>query len=71
MMRYSGDVPITFASKKLEDTSAEKESAKSCMKACKEWLEQGVPVFMFPEGRRSVDQSILEFKKGYVFYLLP
>lgn len=66
MMHHCGDIPLTFATEKIEDTNTVKQSAKNCLQVCKEWLEQNVPVFIFPEGRRSVTQNILEFKKGYV-----
>ena len=63
-MKHCGDIPLSFSSANVEDTTTEKQSAKNCMSKCKEWLELDVPIFMFPEGRRSNDGELLEFKKG-------
>ncbi|KAG2381960.1 hypothetical protein C9374_005752 [Naegleria lovaniensis] len=64
MMHHCGDIPLTFATEQIEDTNTLKQSAKNCLQVCKEWLEQNCPVFIFPEGRRSITQNVLEFKKG-------
>jgi 1-acyl-sn-glycerol-3-phosphate acyltransferase len=41
-----------------------KESIIKMMEECSAWLKRGVPVLMFPEGTRSEDGAIKEFKDG-------
>src|SRR5205823_13454145 len=42
----------------------DKESIASMMAACEAWLDQGVPVLLFPEGTRSPDGEVKAFKDG-------
>jgi len=42
----------------------DKESIGQMMAACEAWLDQGVPVLMFPEGTRSPDGEVKAFKDG-------
>lgn len=39
-------------------------SREQCMKDCRVWLKKGSPVFFFPEGTRSKDGKLKEFKQG-------
>ncbi len=41
-----------------------RSSIERMMAQCRYWLEQGVPILMFPEGTRSKDGSLLPFKEG-------
>lgn len=41
-----------------------KQSVLKMMRACERWLDQGVPVLMFPEGTRSPDGEVKAFKDG-------
>lgn len=41
-----------------------KTSIKKMMSACKEWLNQGVSIMMFPEGTRSDDGKMGAFRDG-------
>lgn len=54
-MWIAGDVPIHRRSK---------ASGAKAMKDCARWLERGVPVMMFPEGTRAIDDEMLPFKDG-------
>ncbi|MDF1565118.1 MAG: lysophospholipid acyltransferase family protein [Deltaproteobacteria bacterium] len=40
------------------------ESVRKMMDACRAWLARGFPVFFFPEGTRSRDGQVQEFKDG-------
>lgn len=42
----------------------DKESIGRMMTACESWLDRGVPILMFPEGTRSPDGEIKDFKDG-------
>jgi 1-acyl-sn-glycerol-3-phosphate acyltransferase len=42
----------------------DKESIGQMMAACERWLDRGVPVLLFPEGTRSPDGQVKEFKDG-------
>lgn len=45
----------------------DREDRKSQLRTFKEgvgWLKQGVPIMAFPEGKRSTDGRLMEFKKG-------
>lgn len=55
MMWLAGDIPV-----KRGSTS----SAGDAMRRCKDWLDRGVPVMIFPEGTRSLDGNLLPFKDG-------
>ena len=54
-MRLVKDVPIDRASP---------SAAKSALDKCARWLEQGVPVMIFPEGTRSKNGEMQAFKDG-------
>lgn len=55
MMVLSGHITVKHKNK---------ESIKSAMKLCQKYLDSNMPVVFFPEGRRSMDGSIMEFKDG-------
>jgi 1-acyl-sn-glycerol-3-phosphate acyltransferase len=40
------------------------DSIARMMRASERWLERGVPVLLFPEGTRSVDEQVKAFKDG-------
>jgi 1-acyl-sn-glycerol-3-phosphate acyltransferase len=42
----------------------DRESVKKMLAACERWLEAGVPVLLFPEGTRSPDGEVKDFKDG-------
>ena len=54
-MRLAGDVPIE---------RGDRESARRAMRAMRERLDSGVSVVLFPEGTRSPDGSLGEFRDG-------
>jgi 1-acyl-sn-glycerol-3-phosphate acyltransferase len=54
-MRLVKDVPIDRASP---------TAAKAALDKCARWLEQGVPVMIFPEGTRSKTGEMQSFKDG-------
>jgi 1-acyl-sn-glycerol-3-phosphate acyltransferase len=54
-MRLAGDIPVR---------RGDQDSAKRAMATCRQWLERGVPVIIFPEGTRSEVDELLPFKDG-------
>ncbi len=54
-MRSAGDVPIVRGNK---------ESAKEAMADLRRWLDRRVSVFFFPEGTRSADGTLGQFREG-------
>ena len=54
-MRYNGYVPLV---------RGDKQSIIDMTKHCHAWLEQGVPIMLFPEGTRSPDAEVKAFKDG-------
>jgi 1-acyl-sn-glycerol-3-phosphate acyltransferase len=54
-MRFNRYVPLV---------RGDKASIARMMAQCRYWLEQGVPVLIFPEGTRSKDANLLPFKDG-------
>ncbi len=54
-MRMAGDVPVH---------RGVRDSARSAMARCAEYLRRGVPVMIFPEGTRSKQRDMLPFKDG-------
>jgi 1-acyl-sn-glycerol-3-phosphate acyltransferase len=54
-MRLAGDIPVR---------RGDPDSARKAMATCREWLERGVPVMLFPEGTRSETGELLPFKDG-------
>lgn len=54
-LALAGDIPIR---------RGEGSSAKEALDRCKQWLERGVPVIIFPEGTRSPDGNLGRFKDG-------
>jgi 1-acyl-sn-glycerol-3-phosphate acyltransferase len=55
LMRLAGDVPVKRGAK---------DSIKDAMALCRDHLDRGMPVMIFPEGTRSKDASLLPFKDG-------
>lgn len=51
----AGDVPVR---------RGESGSARGAMAKCREWIERGVPVMIFPEGTRSPTGELGAFKDG-------
>jgi 1-acyl-sn-glycerol-3-phosphate acyltransferase len=39
-------------------------NVRATMETCRSWLERGVPLMMFPEGKRSLDGELQEFHGG-------
>lgn len=54
-MSYNGYIPIVRGSK---------ESRDAMNRRCAQYLKQGVPILMFPEGTRSKDGEVQPFKDG-------
>ena len=54
-MRLSGYIPVNRASR---------ESGRDAFLLAREWIEKGVNVLFFPEGTRSTDGVIKDFKQG-------
>lgn len=54
-MRLVGDIPLD---------RGVKDSARTAMARCGEYLERGMPVMIFPEGTRSKTDEMLPFKDG-------
>ncbi|HEY6049710.1 MAG TPA: lysophospholipid acyltransferase family protein [Thermoanaerobaculia bacterium] len=54
-MRFAGDVPIE---------RGDKESARRAMAALRDRLDRRLSVFLFPEGTRSPDGTVGEFREG-------
>ena len=54
-MSLAGDIPV--------DRGA-KGAAASALLKCGQWVRQGMPVMMFPEGTRSLEGVMLPFKDG-------
>jgi 1-acyl-sn-glycerol-3-phosphate acyltransferase len=54
-MWLAGDVPVH---------RGERDSAAAAMARCKQWLDQGMPIMIFPEGTRSKDGTLGAFKDG-------
>jgi 1-acyl-sn-glycerol-3-phosphate acyltransferase len=55
LMWLAGDVPVVRGTK---------SSVADAMEICKQHLERGMPVMIFPEGTRSADAELLPFKDG-------
>jgi 1-acyl-sn-glycerol-3-phosphate acyltransferase len=55
MMSLAGDVPVE---------RGDRDSATGAMARCKQWLDKGMPVMIFPEGTRSKTDELLPFKDG-------
>lgn len=55
LMQLAGDVPVV---------RGDKGSASSAMQRCREYLENDMPVMIFPEGTRSTTDELLPFKDG-------
>lgn len=53
--RWSGDIPVR---------RGDGESVRAMMGACKDALDAGISVMMFPEGTRSKDGALLPFRDG-------
>ncbi|HET6345737.1 MAG TPA: lysophospholipid acyltransferase family protein [Myxococcota bacterium] len=54
-MRAAGDIPVHRGAG---------ASVNLAMRRCAEYLEQGMPVCIFPEGTRSTSEALLPFKDG-------
>ncbi len=54
-MWLAGDIPVVRGSTR---------SAKMAISRCAEYIKQGVPVMIFPEGTRSSDDHMLPFRDG-------
>lgn len=55
LMWLAGDVPVKRGAR---------DSVKDAMEICREHLERGMPIMMFPEGTRSASGELLPFKDG-------
>ncbi len=55
MMVLAGDVAVT---------RGEVSSARGALDECARWLRRGMPVMVFPEGTRSADGTMGQFKDG-------
>jgi 1-acyl-sn-glycerol-3-phosphate acyltransferase len=55
IMRLNGDVPIK---------RGDGRSIREMMARCKDWLNNNVSILMFPEGTRSEDGNIIQFRDG-------
>jgi len=55
LMRTAGDVPVI---------RGDKESARHAMEELRRWLDRRVSVFFFPEGTRSADGTLGQFREG-------
>ncbi len=55
LLALAGDVPVKRGTK---------DSIVEAMKLCREQLERGMPVMIFPEGTRSASGELLPFKDG-------
>jgi 1-acyl-sn-glycerol-3-phosphate acyltransferase len=55
VFKFSGDIPLV---------RGESGSIKSTMAACRESLDNGMSIMMFPEGTRSKNGQLLSFKDG-------
>lgn len=55
VMRIDGYVPLV---------RGERKSVVEMMQKCERFIEQGIPVLFFPEGTRSKDGNLKEFKNG-------
>jgi len=55
IMYVAGDIPLHRGNR---------DSAKAAMTQCGKYLQQGMPVCIFPEGTRSPTTEMLEFKDG-------
>jgi 1-acyl-sn-glycerol-3-phosphate acyltransferase len=54
-MWLAGDIPVR---------RGERDSAAAAMERCKQWLDKGMPIMIFPEGTRSKTEELLPFKDG-------
>lgn len=54
-MRFNRYIPLV---------RGDKASIERMARQCRYWIDEGVPVLMFPEGTRSKDGSLLPFKDG-------
>jgi 1-acyl-sn-glycerol-3-phosphate acyltransferase len=57
-------IPLKFAKSGVESTAVDKHSARNVMKTLSNALTNGKSVMIFPEGRRSLEEEIADFKKG-------
>ncbi len=55
MMGIAGDIPVE---------RGDRDSATGAMARCKQWMQKGMPVMIFPEGTRSKTEELLPFKDG-------
>lgn len=55
LLRLAGDIPLI---------RGDRASAQRALARCGEYLRDGMPVFIFPEGTRSVEQALRPFKVG-------
>jgi 1-acyl-sn-glycerol-3-phosphate acyltransferase len=55
LLWLAGDVPVRRGAR---------DSVKEAMDLCKEHLERGMPIMIFPEGTRSATGELLPFKDG-------
>lgn len=63
-MWLSGDLPIHFTNEK-GGWGVKKGTIGKMMKVCKSYIESGTALTVFPEGGRTTDGRMMNFKDGF------